>query len=192
MATTLYLYESLQRLLEYAELDANFKNLRTTADGAATKAGTVLTSGVTLGNTAQAGATVLDWYEEGTFTPVLRDSAGGNAATCTAYGSYVRVGKAVHFLIILVDIVTTGLVGANQVYITGLPFVSLNYPTGFQPVNMVVSNISSPSGSTLMYVEPNSGRLRCSNGTTTGGGSLLVSQILSGYGDIYSAGSYLV
>lgn len=34
MATTLNLYETLLRLLEYAEMDANFKNLRTTADAA--------------------------------------------------------------------------------------------------------------------------------------------------------------
>lgn len=103
MPTTLYLYETLQRLLEYAELDANFKNLRTTADAAATKAGTALTSGVTLGNTAQAGATVLDWYEEGTFTPKLLfggASAGMTFSSCV--GVYTRIGNIVSFSIKLI------------------------------------------------------------------------------------------
>lgn len=39
MPTSLNLYETLLRQLEYAEMDANFKNLRTTADGASPMAG---------------------------------------------------------------------------------------------------------------------------------------------------------
>ncbi len=39
MSTTLYLYENLLRQLEFAEMDANFKNLRAIADGASPMAG---------------------------------------------------------------------------------------------------------------------------------------------------------
>lgn len=122
MATTLYLYESLQRLLEYAELDANFKNLRTTADGAATKAGTVLTSGVTLGNTAQAGATVLDWYEEGTFTPTLYGlTTAGVGTYLIRTGRFTRIGNRAF---VDATIVCTGHTGTGSMQLSGWPFIA--------------------------------------------------------------------
>lgn len=122
MPTTLYLYESLQRLLEYAELDANFKNLRSTADAAATKAGTALTSGVSLGNTAQAGATVLDWYEEGSFTPVLFGTTTAGVGTyLIRTGRYTRIGTRV---VVDTTLVCTNHTGTGSMQISGLPFIA--------------------------------------------------------------------
>lgn len=88
----------------------------------ATLAGlTAFAAGVTLGNSAQSGATTLDWYEEGTFTPVLKF---GGATTGITYGAqvgrYTRIGRMVH---ITVSIVLTSKGSASGVAtITGLPF----------------------------------------------------------------------
>jgi hypothetical protein len=53
--------------------------------------------GVYLGNTNNTGKAVLDWYEEGTWTPVL--SFGGASVDITygtQEGRYVRIGSWVH------------------------------------------------------------------------------------------------
>lgn len=82
---------------------------------------TSFSSGISVGNAAQAGATTLDWYEEGTFTPVLKF---GGATTGITYGTqtgrYTRIGRMVH---ISVSIVLSSKGSASGVAtITGLPF----------------------------------------------------------------------
>ena len=80
-------------------------------------------------NTPAAGKTsqLLNWYEEGTWTPALT-SAGGNFTTL-AYGdqqgSYTRVGRMVT---VRGNLFTSGAITAGsasgQVYISGLPFAA--------------------------------------------------------------------
>ena len=75
---------------------------------------------------AQSGANILDEYEEGSFTPVLRDAtSGGNTASIgNATSQYVRVGRLVFFSINLFDITKSGMTSSNVLFLTGLPFAS--------------------------------------------------------------------
>ena len=75
---------------------------------------------------AQSGANVLDEYEEGSFTTVLRDAtSGGNTASISnATSQYVRVGRLVFFSINLFNINKSGMTSSNALYLTGLPFAS--------------------------------------------------------------------
>jgi hypothetical protein len=80
-------------------------------------------------NTPAAGktSTILNWYEEGTFTPSVADAAtGGNVGTIGGSGYYTRIGRqvTVHF-ITNTNINTTGMTAGNAVYFLGMPFVPL-------------------------------------------------------------------
>jgi hypothetical protein len=80
-----------------------------------------LGAGAIIGNVANAGTTVLDWYEEGTFTPVL---SFGGATTGITYstqtGRYVRIGKIVHIAICI--ILSSKGSASGVASISGLPF----------------------------------------------------------------------
>ena len=80
-------------------------------------------------NSAAAGMTsqLLNWYEEGTWTPTLGTT--GNAFTSVTYdpavgGQYVRIGKVIHVQgYMRTDAVTVGS-ASGLVIISGLPFTS--------------------------------------------------------------------
>jgi hypothetical protein len=81
--------------------------------------------GITFNSTTHNAATTLDYYEEGTWTPVLGDSyIGGNTATASAKGAYTRIGRLVTCTFSLYSIDTTGLLAANTLFLRGLPFTS--------------------------------------------------------------------
>ena len=71
-----------------------------------------------------ATSNVLDFYEEGSFTPVFADaSSGGNEASAGSdNGYYTRIGNLVFVNIELANVNTTGLTSGNDIFITGLPF----------------------------------------------------------------------
>lgn len=94
-----------------------------------------LVEGIDFANVvADSGANVLDYYEEGTWTPVISDaSSGGNTASATIdKARYTRVGPLVTLMCSLTDIDTTGMTGGNNLHIQGLPFTSAsdNYSAG--------------------------------------------------------------
>ena len=78
--------------------------------------------GIVLGATTNVDANTLDDFEEGTWTPILGDSAGNNTWSGTASGSYVKIGKAVMCTF------HKGTSGSNSssstAHIKGLPFTS--------------------------------------------------------------------
>jgi hypothetical protein len=77
-------------------------------------------------NTGTAGMTseLLDWYEEGTWTP----SVGGNATYYGQVGNYTRVGNKVYVSgSIIINVLGTG----SATIISGLPFAATNAPAGF-------------------------------------------------------------
>lgn len=53
--------------------------------------------GLTLPNSASGDANTLDWYEEGTWTPVLTGSTGGTTGYSTQSGVYTRIGRTVQY-----------------------------------------------------------------------------------------------
>ena len=115
--------------------DANFTVARTDAAQSLTGDQTLVTGNLVQGtaakgvnftaNTPAAGMTsqLLNWYEEGTWTPVFNPGSG-TITTQTCSGRYTRIGRlvTVQFSIVIND-VGTG-VGAGGV--SGLPFTSAN------------------------------------------------------------------
>jgi len=79
-------------------------------------------------NTGAAGMTseLLNWYEEGTWTPVVADAtSGGNvAAVGTTVARYTRIGRTVFVQASLDNIDTTGMTAGNNLSIRGLPFAN--------------------------------------------------------------------
>jgi hypothetical protein len=90
-------------------------------------------------NTPAAGMTsqLLDWYEEGTWTPTL----GGNATYTARSGKYTRIGRVVYFSgDLTVNVLGTGSLNA----IDGLPFSAAGNNAVFVGyfANLAVSPVS--------------------------------------------------
>lgn len=80
-------------------------------------------------NTPAAGMTsqLLNWYEEGTWTPTVTSSSGTITTVGAVSGKYTRIGRQVT-AICSVTITTNGT-GAGYIAIGGLPFSSDNNPS---------------------------------------------------------------
>jgi hypothetical protein len=100
-------------------------------------------NGVILPNIAIANNAVFDWYEEGAWTIELYDAvSGGNVSPTTATGNYTRFGDIVFVtmpFVALTNIDTTGMTGANAVYMT-LPFTGADASVGTAVMDGVVYN----------------------------------------------------
>ena len=73
-------------------------------------------------NTHQSGGTseLLDFYEEGSFTPIARSESG----SASKFGVYTKIGNVCHFKIHCFNIGSTG--GSLEFSITNLPFTAQN------------------------------------------------------------------
>lgn len=99
-------------------------------------------SGVGVGNASNANPNILDWYEEGSFTPVLRF---GGASTGITYslnrgGSFTRIGNRVFFSLILELTNKGSAVGVAD--ITGLPYAAISSVVTTYPMAMTANNMS--------------------------------------------------
>lgn len=129
-------------------------------------------------NTSAAGMTsqLLNWYEEGTFTPTMT-SATGVITVNSSSGSYTRIGNIVSFRL-SVTFNSDASVGTSNITIGGLPYAcnstyvekaflsysnttSTDYGDGFQQIfNSATSinwafrtnSLSSRTNSNLMFV----------------------------------------
>jgi len=82
-------------------------------------------------------ANTLDDYEEGTWTCTPIDESGNSSAT-TATGSYTKVGNVVTVtLSSLPNISTSGLTGADNMRLDGLPFTVSGSVNGSASCNRV-------------------------------------------------------
>jgi hypothetical protein len=81
-------------------------------------------------NTSAAGMTseLLNWYEEGTFTPVLTSTGGGAPTYSSQLGRYTRIGNTVHYFV-QVYLTSLGTLAAGSLIITGLPYNASQYET---------------------------------------------------------------
>ena len=65
----------------------------------------------------------LDDYEYGSWTPYVRDAvSGGNSASGTKQGRYVKVGRQVTIMLSCRSLSNGGMNGSNQMFVTNLPF----------------------------------------------------------------------
>ena len=85
----------------------------------------VLSSGGLTFNGDTAAANALDDYEEGSWTPVVRDLANNRATLDVATGSYTKIGRWVQANF-RVRLTAVGSVTGNYILIGDLPF---NHPT---------------------------------------------------------------
>ena len=77
-------------------------------------------------NTGTAGMTseLLNWYEEGTFTPTVRGTTTvGTASYSTQLGTYTRIGRMVYFQL---ELNWNSGTGGGQLRLGGLPFTCGN------------------------------------------------------------------
>ena len=107
-------------------------------------------------NANDASPTVLDWYEEGTFTPTVQGNVTlGTGTYSTQQGRYTRIGNKVFFDI---TVKISAHNGTGQIVIAGLPFVS----NATQESSVSISYISMLSFNyiPLAHVYPNSATVR--------------------------------
>jgi hypothetical protein len=120
-------------------------------------------------NLAGMTSEVLDDYEEGTFSPtIIWDGVTGT----TLSGSYVKVGRIVHFEIASFSVPATTSSAAGSIRISGLPFAVDNFSYSYQaffPSLYVNTNIT---GSRIpIYSAAGTDEVIWSYGyNTTGGG----------------------
>jgi hypothetical protein len=144
-------------------------------------------------NTPAAGMTsqLLNWYEEGTWTPVVKDAAAGNAATAAASGGfYTKIGRQVTVTVRLINITTTGLTGTNQIYITGLPFAAKGDVRAIAVGTVAAVDVTSTTGNLYAQMDNSNSYFQLYNGLTTGQSNALVSQIVSGSGQLFITLTY--
>ena len=97
----------------------------TTVSGTLTSTGKITsTAGITFGSDT-AAANVLDDYEVGTFSPTLENQGNSNLTTTkrtTNNGTYVKVGSAVHFQM-LIHISALSGDDSSNLQVANMPFV---------------------------------------------------------------------
>jgi len=106
-------------------------------------------------NTAQAGMTsqLLNWYEEGTFTPTAKFSTSqGDLSYAYQVGKYVRIGSSVAIQISIRFSETTAV---GELSIEGLPFTSSNTSNGNFGFGLYVDNLTALVGGPFAYIIPN-------------------------------------
>jgi hypothetical protein len=152
--------------------DANFTVARTDAANSFTGDQTLATGNLVVGtagkgidfsaNTAAAGMTseLLNWYEEGTWTPSL----GGDTTYTAQIGTYTRIGRMVTVnFIVIVNVLGTG--SASQ--ISGLPFFHSGSNRGGGGVTYVISPLAAFT-SINPYVQPETSNVRFTTSSTLG------------------------
>jgi hypothetical protein len=97
-----------------------------------------------------ASSSVLDDYEEGTWTPTYTDGSGGTYSS--TYGNqaaqYVKIGKLVYInceIIANNSLTSNGLTGGSELRVSGLPFPNDTVP---QATGHIEANFDIPSGYT--------------------------------------------
>ena len=146
-------------------------------------------SGITFPATASGStdANTLDDYEEGTWTPILADDpSAGNTATGAFSGFYTKIGRLVTLQATCGTITTTGMTGANTLYIRGLPFAiagstqlsagAANFYNVVMGANGSIAWINAAAGTTFIRI------LKQASGTTNA--DLIVSNVTSTTGEI--------
>jgi hypothetical protein len=118
---------------------------------------------------ASADANTLDDYEEGTFTPTVRGTTTvGTASYSGQNGSYVKVGRLVHFQLI---VVWSSGTGTGDLEVGGLPFNTTNDST-FPAVTIgYANNLALTANTTPLALLRNSGNAIYFYQIPSGGGS---------------------
>lgn len=144
-----------------------------------------VTNGITLGNTANANATALDWYQEGTFTPVLYGLTSAGTGTYTEQsGRYTRIGNTVT---ITLSLGWSAHTGTGTMRISGLPFKAAS----LSPLNVRYTMLTVGSGRTLSCsTNASESTIYMLSQAPTGAGEAAITMDTTGV--LYIAGTYFV
>ena len=94
-------------------------------------------------NTPAAGMTsqLLNWYEEGAFTPTITGGSSNPTVTYNRqFGTYTRIGRCVYFIIYIEITTITG--GSGDAYISGLPFTCASGTQFYSPIEAWTSGVN--------------------------------------------------
>lgn len=175
--------------------DANFTAARTDAANSFTGDQTLSTGNLVQGtaakgfnfsaNTPAAGktSTLLNWYEEGTFTPTIIGTTDPGTGTYNAQaGRYTRIGRVVTFQL-YVD--WSAHTGTGNMEIEGLPFTSNSTGDLYSAVAIRANNIALSAGYYIQgFILNNSTKVRVGQIPTGGGANAAI--------PIDTAGSFIV
>lgn len=144
------------------------------------------------------GASVLDDYEEGTFTPELWDSSasGGEGQLYTIQvGFYTKIGNRVFFQLRIAISSLGTLTVTDAAYIGGLPFTSSSTTQSFAAayVGYAIGLDTSAAGQNVGgYVSPNGTYIALKLWDQTGGVTDMLISEVSADGNLMIAGHYFV
>jgi len=132
---------------------------------------------------------LFDDYEEGTFTPVLKDGDSGNAAGASATsGRYTKIGRVVNFSFAITVNSLSGMTAGNGLNVTGLPYAVNNDTAGggepHAQILAFINNLDSADYAGSIVIRPNNDTSSCELKytaagavTSQGASSLLVQDI---------------
>jgi hypothetical protein len=141
---------------------------------------------------------LLDWYEEGTWTPTIADSSKDGTGESQAYsvqlGHYTRIGRVV-YASFSVTISSLGTLTTSQnVRVMGLPFTSAtvgNYSATFSVSQMDSAAIVATANPVGALTGNETGMQMFQFSLTTGIAIITVAQLSVG-GSIRASGFYIV
>jgi len=114
-------------------------------------------------NQASTDVNTLDYYQEGTFTPVIEGTSAAGAGTYSGsgqVGEYTKIGTLVHCQIYLN---WTAHTGTGNMKIAGLPFTAKNVTSLFSPAAIWVLGVSLTDDVIQGYVSPNTDEITLSS-----------------------------
>ncbi len=143
--------------------------------------------GIDFSATSGTGTSELfDDYEEGTWTPVFSDaSSGGNTASGSAVGYYIKVGGLVYVTGQFENVNTTGMTGGNILYVQGIPYTPSSLPNDIFFMGSVKCDGVTNNGFVNVESVDNFAWLRFSETNNTTAGFLTVGDFASGTADIF-------
>lgn len=146
--------------------------------------------GASFGNIARAATDTLDWYEEGTFTPVVSGTTTAGAATYTRQqGEFTRIGNKVMFSI---GLGWSAHTGTGNIVITGLPYTSRNFGGRGWACSVYYNGLAVGAGKELaVLLTPNSSQFNLYASDPGGAAAALVAMdtVVS---ELYISGVYEV
>jgi hypothetical protein len=142
-------------------------------------------------NTPAAGMTseLLNWYEEGTFTPTVEGSTTAGTATYTVQvGRYTRIGNRVMFNL---TVVYSGHTGTGNLYVTGYPFTSADVANTDCPVSIYIDGIALSANNVVQTIFFRGTKIVSLQQYPVGGGAA-TAVAMDAAGEIRLAGTYFV
>jgi len=125
--------------------------------------------GLQLPNSVSADSTTLDWYEEGTFMPVVIGTTTAGVGTYTSqYGKYTRIGD---LCFIECYVAITAHTGTGSIWITGLPFVKAN--SSYDTVVTIEASNLTYTNDLVAHIRGNNSYIQPTNQISGGSATLI-------------------